>query len=93
MENVKKDPAPQFINAVEVVNAEIKNAKVISSNIAEIGYNSESQVMEVVFNNGNKYRYAKVPKDIFDGFGKAESLGAFLAANIKGKYLAFRIEK
>lgn len=57
-----------------------------SSNISEIRYNSETQVLEVTFHNGGIYEYYDVPDYIASAMKQAPSKGQFLSSNIKGHY-------
>lgn len=57
-----------------------------SSNIESIGYDSNSQTLEIEFLNGSIYHYFDVPQHIFDELMSADSHGKYLAANIKGHY-------
>ncbi len=57
-----------------------------SSNIAAIGYDESSQTLEVEFKNGGVYQYFDVHLAEFEAFRDADSLGGYLAKNIKGKY-------
>ena len=59
---------------------------VTSSNIASIGYDANSQTLEVEFLNGGVYQYFDVPQHIYDGIMNADSHGQYLAQNIKGVY-------
>jgi len=59
---------------------------VVSSNIATAGYDAESLVMEVEFQNGNIYQYMGVPEEAYMGFKQADSCGRFLNEYIKGKF-------
>lgn len=59
---------------------------VTSSNIASIGYDANSQTLEVEFLNGGVYQYFDVPQHIYDGIMNADSHGQYLAQNIKGAY-------
>jgi len=59
---------------------------VTSSNIASIGYDSESLTLEVEFLNGGIYQYFDVPEREYNGIMKASSHGEYLAQNIKGRY-------
>ena len=59
---------------------------VTSSNIASIGYDAESQTLEIEFLNGGVYQYFDVPQHVYDGLIIADSHGQFLAQNIKGAY-------
>lgn len=57
--------------------------KVVSSNVAAVGY--EGKDMYVDFKNGS-YVYNGVPKKVYDGLLKAESKGKYMWAEVKGKY-------
>lgn len=63
---------------------------VSSSNIEAIGYDEDSQTLQVEFKNGSCYQYFDVPEHIFIGLRDAGSVGAYLSANIKG---VFRFSK
>ena len=58
---------------------------VSSSNIASIGYDEATQILEVEFLNGTIYQYYNVPQPEFDGL-MSGSHGTYLNANIKGQY-------
>jgi len=64
----------------------MKRTPVDSSNIASIGYDENSQTLEVAFLNGGVYQYFDVSKREYDGMMSANSHGQYLAQNIKGKY-------
>ncbi len=57
-----------------------------SSNIAAVGYDDDSSTLQVEFNNGATYQYFDVPEHLFEGLRDADSVGGYLAANIKGNY-------
>lgn len=59
---------------------------VSSSNIASIGYDSESMTLEIEFNNGAIYQYFDVGQRLYEELINADSVGGFLAAHIKGTY-------
>ncbi len=59
---------------------------VSSSNIASIGYDSESETLEIEFLNGSVYQYFDVPEHVYEGIMSADSHGKYLNANIKGNY-------
>lgn len=59
---------------------------VSSSNISSIGYDANTQTLEVEFNNGNIYQYFDVPQNLYDGLMAADSKGQFLSTQIKGNY-------
>lgn len=63
-----------------------------SSNIASIGYNSDSEVLEVEFLNGSIYEYYGVPEQIHQDLMSASSHGSYLSANIKNHFSYTRIQ-
>jgi len=64
---------------------------VSSSNVATVGYDSETQTLEIEFNNGGVYQYFDVSQDIYEALISADSVGKFLNANIKGYYRYARV--
>lgn len=62
-----------------------------SSNIASVGYDAETQTMEVEFTNGNVYQYFDVPQPVYEELVEAESAGRFLNAQVKGVYRFARL--
>lgn len=59
---------------------------VISSNLASVGYDADSMILEVEFNNGSVYQYYNVPASVYRGLMSAPSHGSYLAHNVKGIY-------
>lgn len=59
---------------------------VSSSNVASVGYDEDSSTLQVEFNNGSTYQYFDVPEHVFSGLRDANSVGGYLASNIKGTY-------
>lgn len=59
---------------------------VSSSNIASIGYDADSQTLEIEFLNGGVYQYFDVSPHIYDELINSGSHGQYLAQNIKGVY-------
>lgn len=64
---------------------------VSSSNIAAVGYDEDSQTLQIEFHNGTNYQYFDVPERIFTELRDAASVGAYLASNIKGVYRFSRV--
>lgn len=56
---------------------------VASTNIASIGYDSLSMILEIEFLNGSIYQYYDVPQYLYEGLMNANSHGKFFDANIK----------
>jgi hypothetical protein len=61
-------------------------APVSSSNIAAIGYDEDTQILEVEFTDGSVYQYSGVPPSEHNGMMNADSKGKYLHANIKKRY-------
>lgn len=64
----------------------MKREHVESSNIESIGYDSNSQTLEIEFLNGSIYQYFDVPMNIHEGLLNADSQGKYLAHSIKGNF-------
>ena len=59
---------------------------VTSSNVAEIGYDPATMILEVAFLNGTVYQYFDVPESLYLELLHAESVGRFLNEQIKNSY-------
>lgn len=59
---------------------------VSSSNISSIGYDAESQLLEVEFHDGSIYQYSDVPQSIYDGLMNASSHGQYMHQHIRDQY-------
>jgi hypothetical protein len=55
-----------------------------SSQINSVGWQSGTLFIE--FNKGTVYSYDRVPESFFEALKKAESVGKYFAAQIKGKF-------
>lgn len=56
---------------------------VVSSNVAEIGYDSAAKTLEVAFSSGSVYQYFGVPDAVYSGLLSAPSIGRYLDAHVK----------
>ncbi len=56
-----------------------------SSTIAEAGYNSETEVLEVMFSNGTVYQFHRVPEEVAAGLLSpwVGSAGQYFERNIR----------
>ena len=63
---------------------------VSSSNLASIGYDASSQVLEIEFLNGGLYHYFGVPQGLYDQLMAAGSHGSFFSQHIRN---AFQFER
>ncbi|KER07065.1 Lysine--tRNA ligase protein [Marine Group I thaumarchaeote SCGC AAA799-E16] len=59
---------------------------VSSSNIRSIGYDPDSETLEIEFHSGGIYQYFGVPSNVYDALMSASSHGGFFAANVKDNY-------
>lgn len=64
---------------------------VSSSNIATIGYDEQSETLEVEFLDGSVYQYFNVPSEIHEGLMAASSHGSYLNTHVKGMYQYQRV--
>jgi TIR domain/KTSC domain len=68
---------------------EIQMTSVSSSNIAAIGYDSATEVLRVIFLNGNVYEYYGVPQHLYEGLMSANSHGSYLNSQIKARNYSY----
>jgi hypothetical protein len=66
--------------------------KARSSNIDKIGYDKETEILELEFKNGGVYQYFDVPIDVYKGLKSAPSQGKYAHSNIFGYYNYERTE-
>ena len=57
-----------------------------SSNVAQIGHDTSSRTLRILFHSGGTYQYFNVPNDVFDNFLRADSKGKYFHENIKDIY-------
>ncbi|WP_347331826.1 KTSC domain-containing protein [Marinimicrobium locisalis] len=61
----------------------MERTPVSSSNLVSVGYDPDSSILEVEFNNARIYQYYDVPDHIYSELMGAESLGSYLHHNVK----------
>lgn len=59
---------------------------VASSDIRSVGYDEESEVLEIEFHSGGIYQYSVVPESVYAGLMSAPSHGSYFHRHIKDKY-------
>ena len=64
----------------------MERTKVRSSNLASIGYDVDSHILEVEFKTRTVYQYFNVPESVFVAFMNAQSHGRFLNEYIVDNY-------
>ena len=88
---LRKDP--EFVKkeaevraAVESQRRKMDRTKVKSSNIKAVGYDAETETLEVEFKSGGVYQYNGVPAKAHKAFMGAESKGKYFHRKIKNDY-------
>lgn len=69
---------------------ELKPVK--SSNIAKVGYDPESQELQIEFKGGALYAYDAVPQEIATALENAESIGKHFHANVRDKFKTRKVK-
>lgn len=69
----------------------MERTAVDSRAIAEIGYDANTETLEVLFCNGRTYQYYNFPAFMHQRLMEATSLGEFFNAEVKGQYAEARI--
>jgi len=57
-----------------------------STNIKQVWYNAETDVLSVQFKSGAGYLYLGVPTSTFESFRKAKSKGRYFTTKIRNAY-------
>jgi len=64
----------------------MKQQPVSSSNISSVGYDEQTETLEITFKTGGTYQYSGVPIDTYKELLGASSVGQYFYQNIKGQY-------
>ena len=64
----------------------MKRQIVASSNLRSVGYDEATHTLEIEFQNGRVYRYLEVPREVYEGLMKADSLGRYFNEYIRDDY-------
>lgn len=70
----------------------MKRDSVSSSNLRSVGYDPETNILEVEFHGGRVYKYFNVPESEYQGLMNAQSHGEYHAEFVKEKYSYERIK-
>lgn len=62
-----------------------------SSAVNSVGYDGQTNVLEIEFTDGDTYRYFAVPASVHSAFLAADSLGAFFARRIRHTYTGEKV--
>jgi len=69
----------------------IDRKPVNSTNIVSVGYDDPTNTLDVEFYSGTLYRYADVPRNVYERLISAESVGSFFQQNVKKTFQYKRI--
>lgn len=61
----------------------MERVAVSSSNLASVGYDAGSAILEIEFNHGGVYQYSGVPEEIHQGLMNAGSHGTYFDQFVK----------
>jgi len=64
-----------------------------SSMIRDVGYDLETQTLEIGFNSGTVYQYFDVERETFDGLMQAPSAGQYFLDAIEPFYTSIQIQQ
>ena len=69
----------------------INRQSVSSSNVCSVGYDVDTDTLEVEFHSGSIYQYDGVPESVYLGLMQAASKGSYLHQHIRDQYPYRRI--
>lgn len=64
----------------------MERTPVTSTDIRAIGYDADSQTLEIEFNSGGVYQYSGVSSGEYDSILASDSKGKYFHAYIKNRY-------
>ena len=70
----------------------MERTPVKSSNVAGIGYDPETKLLEVEYNSGAIYHYHDVEPALHLGLSHAGSPGGYISDRIKGKHKCTKVD-
>lgn len=69
----------------------MERVSVSSSNIAAVGYDESTQILEIEFMTGSIYEYYGIPAYVHEEMVCASSIGGYFAQRVKNSYGFSRI--
>jgi hypothetical protein len=64
----------------------VQRINVESKAIVSLGYDEETQSLELEFRSGSVYRYREVPRSVYEWLVRTPNKGVFVARQITGRY-------
>jgi KTSC domain len=68
----------------------MNRTRVSSSNLASVGYDPNTQILEVEFLHGGIYQYSGVPSSVYSGLLAASSHGSYFDQHVKKAGYVYR---
>lgn len=81
--DAKDLPAYEQSIAMLPMNSSMANA---------IGYDSNTNILQIEFHNGAVYQYSEIDQDTWQDLHQADSVGKFFNENVRGKYQYERVD-
>lgn len=63
---------------------------VVSSNLKSVGFDGDSQILEIEFRSGSVYRYRGVSRHVYEGLMSAASKGSYFDRHIRNGPYPYR---
>ena len=76
----------------EKIEGKIINVEIKSTNLKSASYDTETEVLQITFNNGSIYDYNNVPWNVFTKLRMADSQGKYFNENISRKYKYTKVQ-
>jgi KTSC domain len=69
----------------------MERKRVSASKIRSVGYDAKAQILEIEFNSGAIYQYARVSAEVHRRLMNAPSAGSYFEDNIEESYTGTRV--
>ena len=71
---------------MDEVSARIQRVRLSSTTLASALYDGERRQLELEFRSGTRYRYFRVPRDVYTALLEAPSKGEFFNRSIRNQF-------
>lgn len=88
-----EDEAPGPTAPSEVAPRDVRLVPIASSMISAAGYDVAAKEMEIVFTSGDTYRYARVPRRVYDGLLASTSKGRYMREYVIDCYPTYPVDR
>jgi len=69
----------------------LERKAVRSTNVASVGYDQKSKVLEIAFKSGGVYQYSGVPEKRYQSLMKASAIGSYFVREVKPWYTCTKV--